>query len=511
MYPGAHALSTPDKPAATLVETGESITYAELEERSVRLADALRKAGLEVGDVVGLLSTNHLEIFEVYWACLRSGLYLTPVNFHLTDTEVAYILEDCAAKALVISDDLGDLGRAAVDRAPGVQVRLAYSSDVEGFENYDAFLAGGSPLAPADQPRGADMLYSSGTTGRPKGIKTALPARQVGDPGDPYVGTFGAVYEMDTDTVYFSPAPLYHAAPLRFGMITQSLGGTVLTSRTFDAEGALRVIDEFRVTHSQWVPTHFVRMLRLPAEVRASHDVSSLRLAIHAAAPCPVEVKSRMLDWFGPILHEYYSSTEANGVTMISPTEWRERPGSVGTAKLGVLHICDDAGNEVPTGQSGVVFFERDEMPFAYHRDPGKTAAAQHPRHPNWSTCGDIGYLDDDGYLFLRDRQAFTIISGGVNIYPQEIEDCLTLHPDVFDVAVIGVPDEEFGESVLAVVQLNVDVPADDSTAESLIRHVRSRIAAFKVPRRVEFVDALPRTPTGKLVKGALRQHYSRK
>ncbi len=509
MYPGAHISTSPDKPAVTVVDTGATLTYAQLEDRSTRLANALRAAGLVTGDVVGLLSTNAVTVFEVYWACLRSGLYLTPVNFHLTAAESAYILDDCGAKALVASADLADLARSAADQVPGLRLRFSYGGDVDGFEEYEAFVSSGSPTAPADQPRGADMLYSSGTTGRPKGIKPPLPQRQVGAPGDPHVGAFGTAYEMNADTVYFSPAPLYHAAPLRFGMITQALGGTVLISRGFDAAQCLRVIDEFEVTHSQWVPTHFVRMLRLPEEIRQAADLSSLRYAIHAAAPCPVEVKQQMLNWFGPVLHEYYASTEANGITMISAAEWLTRTGSVGTAKLGVLHICDDDGRELATGEPGLVYFERDEMPFCYHRDPAKTAAAQHPSEPTWSTCGDIGHVDSEGYLFLRDRKAFTIISGGVNIYPQEIEDCLTLHPAVFDVAVLGVPDAEFGESVLAAVHLNPNVPADGATAEALVAHVRSRIAGYKVPRRIEFVASLPRTATGKLVKGPLRQQFS--
>ncbi len=511
MYPGTYAVTTPHKPAVVQVDTGDTLSYAELEERSTRLASAFRDAGLVVGDVVGLLSTNHTAVFEVYWACLRSGLYLTPINVHLTDDEAEYILDDCAAKALVVSADLAEMGRTVAARAAAVRLRLAFGSqgaEVAGFDDYDAFVAGGSAHPPAEQPRGADMLYSSGTTGRPKGVKPPLPARQVGDPGDPYVAAFGTAYEMNSDTVYYSPAPLYHAAPLRFGMITQSLGGTVLTSSRFDAQQCLATIEEFGVTHSQWVPTHFVRMLRLPDDVRRSYDVSSQRYVIHAAAPCPVEVKKQMLDWFGPVLHEYYSSTEANGITMISPAEWLERPGSVGTAKLGVLRICDDDGNETATGQTGLVYFEREAMPFAYHGDPAKTDAARHPVHPTWSTCGDIGFVDEDGYLFLRDRKAFTIISGGVNIYPQEIEDCLTLHPDVVDVAVIGVPDREFGESVLAVVQLDKAVAAGAGTAERLVAHVKSQIAGYKVPRRVEFVESLPRTPTGKLVKGVLRGQF---
>lgn len=506
MYPGAHVSDDPDKIAAAVVDTGQTLTYAELEERSIRLANGLRAAGLTRGDVVALLSTNDVEMFVVYWACLRSGLYLTPVNFHLTPTEAGYIVDDCGAKALIASPDLGAVALQAVAQAPAVRLRLSYGAGTPGFDSYSAFLAAASPHPPADQPRGADMLYSSGTTGRPKGIKPALPDRQVGDPGDPFVTVFGGAYGMSADTVYFSPAPLYHAAPLRFGMIVQSLGGTVLSVSRFDPEQALQIIDQYRVTHSQWVPTHFVRMLRLPGDVRAHYDVSSQTHVVHAAAPCPVEVKRQMMAWFGPVLHEYYSSTEANGVTMIDPAEWLDRPGSVGRAALGTVRICDDEdGSELPAGETGVVYFERDEMPFAYHGDPDKTAGARHPAHPNWSTCGDIGFVDDDGYLFLRDRKAFTIISGGVNIYPQEIEDALTLHPDVFDVAVIGLPDDEYGESVTAVLKLRDGVVARPDLTDELISYLRTRIAGYKVPRRFEFVADLPRTPTGKLLKAKLR------
>ncbi|BBX05967.1 acyl-CoA synthetase [Mycolicibacterium aichiense] len=506
MYPGVHAHIDPDKPAAIIVDEGQRLTYRQLEERSTRLADALRKAGLGRGDVVALLSSNDVEMFVVYWACLRSGLYLTPVNTHLTAAEAGYIIDDCGAGVLIVSADLADLAAGAVTPAPALRLLLAYGGQVPGFDSYEAFTAAGSPIPPADQPRGADMIYSSGTTGRPKGIKPALPNRQVGDPGDPYVATFGGAYAMSPATVYFSPAPLYHAAPLRFGMIVQSLGGTVLAARRFDPETALRTIGEYRVTHSQWVPTHFVRMLRLPEDVRARYDVRSQTCVIHAAAPCPTEVKEKMLSWFGPVLHEYYSSTEASGITMIGPDEWRNKPGSVGRAKLGTIHICDDAGNELPCGETGLVYFERETMPFAYHRDPVKTAAASLADHPTWSTCGDIGYLDADGYLFLRDRQAFTIISGGVNIYPQEIEDALTLHPDVHDVAVLGVPDDEYGELVTAVLALRAGLVPSQALVDRLTRDLRDRIAGYKVPRRFEFVDELPRTPTGKLVKGNLRR-----
>jgi fatty-acyl-CoA synthase len=283
----------------------------------------------------------------------------------------------------------------------------------------------------------------------------------------------------------------------------------VVVLEHFDPVVALQAIEEHGVTHSQWVPTHFVRMLRLPEQVRRRYDVSRQRYVVHAAAPCPVEVKRAMIEWWGPVLQEYYSSTEANGVCTINSAEWLAKPGSVGTAKLGVLRICDDAGAEVPVGVDGLVYFERDEVPFGYHKDPDKTRSVQHPDHPTWTTCGDIGHVDDDGFLFLTDRKAFMIISGGVNIYPQEIEDSLILHPDVFDVAVIGVPDAEMGESVLAVVQPAAGVVPGDEVAERLLAHVRGRLAGYKVPRRVEFVEELPRTATGKLVKGRLRNRFA--
>lgn len=503
-----HAAENPNKAAAVVADTGDVLTYGQLEERSCRLADAFRQAGLVRGDVVALLATNSTRIFEVYWACLRSGLYLTPVNTHLVASEAGYIIDDCDAKALVVSADLAHLAEAFGGSIPKVVHKLSYGGQVEGYQEYGAFLAAGSPAPPEDQPRGADMLYSSGTTGKPKGVKPPLPSRQVGDPGDPYVAVFGGTYEMGPDTVYFSPAPLYHAAPLRFGMVTQTLGGTVVTSTRFDAEQSLRIIEQFKVTHSQWVPTHFVRMLRLPEETRTRFNVDSQTHAIHAAAPCPVEVKQLMMNWFGPILHEYYASTEANGITMAGPQDWIDRPGTVGKAKLGIAHICDDSGNEVPTGESGLVYFEREMMPFQYHGDPDKTAASQHPVFPTWSTCGDIGYMDDAGFIYLKDRKSFTIISGGVNIYPQEIEDCLVLHPDVLDVAVIGIPDPEFGESVLAVVQPTAGADTGPEASARLLEYVREHIAGYKVPRRLEFADSLPRTATGKLVKRQLRDHY---
>ncbi|PPJ38389.1 acyl-CoA synthetase [Nocardia nova] len=509
MYPGAHVDRFPDKPAVVLAESGETLTYRELEDNSVRLARHLYDAGLRKGDHIALLSGNTLEVYEVYWAALRSGLYITAVNRHLSAAEISYIVNDCGARALIVSAELADVAQRVAEQTPEVGLRIAFGGDVPGYQSYEKAVAAQSPEPLPDQPRGADMLYSSGTTGRPKGIKHPLSDLQVGDPlGDTYTAIFGPLYGFDTDTVYLSPAPLYHAAPLRFGGVVHAFGGTVVVMERFDAEQALAAIERYRVTHSQWVPTMFVRMLKLDESVRARYDVSSMRVAVHAAAPCPVQVKQAMIDWWGPVLHEYYASTESNGATFIDSEQWLRKPGSVGPAGLGEVRICDDDGHELPVGEIGTIYFEREELPFGYHNDPEKTAKAIHPDHPTWTTTGDIGYVDADGFLFLTDRKAFMIISGGVNIYPQEIEDALALHPDVLDVAVIGIPDEEMGESVKAVVQPAPGAEPGPELAQRLRDFLRERIAHYKVPRSVDFADELPRTPTGKLVKGKLREQY---
>jgi long-chain acyl-CoA synthetase len=510
MYPRTHALKTPDKVAARLVDTGEEITYAELDERSTRLAHALYDAGLRRGDMVALLSNNDLRCFEVYWAAMRSGLYITAVNHHLAADEVAYIVNDSGARALVASAAKGELADAIVELTR-VGLRLAFGGPVPGHGDYAAALAAASAETLADEPSGAPMLYSSGTTGRPKGVRPPLPDRQVHEPGEMVTGLASSVFGLDADTVYLSPAPIYHAAPLRWCGAIQGIGGTVLVTERFTPEGTLAAIAENGVTAGQFVPTMFVRMLKLDEEVRAGFDVSSLKLAIHAAAPCPVDVKQKMIDWWGPVLVEYYAGTEGHGMTMINSQQWLEKPGSVGKAVVGTLRICDDednAGGEVATGEVGTVYFERDLMPFTYHNDPEKTRAAQHPRHPTWTTVGDIGRVDADGFLFLTDRKAFTIISGGVNIYPQEIENVLALHEAVTDVAVIGVPDEEMGEAVKAFVQPAPGAVPGPELEREIIEFVRSKIARFKAPRSVSFVDSLPRTPTGKLVKHELKQRY---
>jgi fatty-acyl-CoA synthase len=495
-------------PAVIHADTGARTTYAELEERSVRLAGALAAAGLAKGDVVAVLTDNSPQVFEVYWAVLRSGMYITAINHHLAPGEAAYIVNDSGAGALIASAGKAELAAAVAPLADGVKLRLAFGGGIEGYESYDAALASASPAPPADQPRGADMLYSSGTTGRPKGIKGALPDRQVSEEGDPYLAAFGSAYGFDSETVYLSPAPIYHAAPLRFGGMVQMVGGTVILMHKFDATEFLRNVEHYQVTHTQVVPTMFVRMLKLAESERSKHDVSSLRVAVHAAAPCPVDVKQAMIDWWGPILHEYYSSTEGNGVTLIDSAAWQQKLGSVGRAALGTLRICDDDGTELPIGEAGTVYFERETTPFGYHNDPEKTEDAQHPAHPNWTTTGDIGYVDSDGYLFLTDRKAFMIISGGVNIYPQEVEDCLTMHPKVYDVAVIGLPDADMGEYVQAVVAPAEDAAPGEALEKELLEHARERIAGYKCPRSVDFTTDMPRSETGKLVKKDLRKRY---
>ncbi|MEB3369110.1 acyl-CoA synthetase [Saccharopolyspora mangrovi] len=510
MYPGVHAATTPDKPALIMAGSGEVLTYRELDERSLRLANSLREAGLTKGDVVAVLSDNDLHAYEVYWAAVRSGMYVCAVNSHLHPDEVAYVVNDSDASALVVSAGLGILPEQVAELTSGVRVRLAYGGAVAGYDDYEHALAAAPTEVPAVQPCGADLLYSSGTTGRPKGIRPELPDRQVHEPGNILVDLLRGFYGFDEDTVYLSPAPVYHAAPLRYCAAVHAIGGTVVMMERFDPEVALRAIERYRVTHSQWVPTMFVRMLKLDETTRRRYDLSSHRLAVHAAAPCPVEVKQAMIEWWGPILQEYYSSTEGIGMTMIDSAQSLDKPGSVGKPVLGVVRVCDEEGNELPAGEVGTVYFEREEIEFEYLGDPDKTRSAKHPEHLNWATTGDLGYVDEDGFLFLTDRKAFVIISGGVNIYPQEIENVLALHPSIFDVAVFGVPDPEMGETVKAVVRPAPGAEPGPELERQIIDHARERVAHYKVPRSVDFVDDMPRTPTGKLVKGKLKARYTR-
>ncbi len=506
MYPGAH---DPAAIALIMAGSGQAVTYGELDRRSLQLARVWRRAGLKTGDGVALLSENTPWYHEVYWAAMRSGLYLTPINRHLTADEVAYIVQDCGAKAIVVSHQLGHVAATAAARIPACKHRLAVGGDVAGFESYEAAVAAEADQPLADQPRGALMCYSSGTTGRPKGIRRPLSGKQIDDPTlTASIDLFVNVSGMDATTRYLSPAPLYHAAPLAWTAAVQSVGGTSVIMESFDAERALAALETYAITHSQWVPTMFVRMLKLNSVDRDGFDFSAHKFAIHAAAPCPPEVKRQMLAWWGPILWEYYAGTEGNGATLISSEEWLERPGSVGKPLFGELHICDDAGVEVPIGETGLIYFKQPTAPFVYHGDADRTHDTRNPRNSDWTTIGDIGYVDRDGYLYVTDRRAFMIISGGVNIYPREIEDCLITHPDVADVAVFGIPDPEMGESVHAAVEPISGVTGSDLLCDELSQFARDRIAGYKVPRTIEFVDSLPRMATGKLNKQPLKDKF---
>jgi long-chain acyl-CoA synthetase len=509
MYPGTYAAEAPDRIAAVMVGTSETLSYGDLERRSVQLAHVLHETGLRSGDVVALLTENSLRAFEVYWAALRSGLYITAVNYRLKPDEAAYIVSDCGATALIVSAEQATTAEAILGLTAGVKLRLAYGGPVAGHGSYEETIAAASAVPFGDQPYGATMLYSSGTTGRPKGVRPSLPGSQVSEPGEALAALAAQFFGVNRDTVYLSPGPIYHAAPLRWCGAIQALGGTVVMMKRFDAQQTLQAIQDRHVTHAQFVPTMFVRMLQLPQKIRDSYDISSLRVAIHAAAPCPVEVKQKMIGWWGPILAEYYAGTEGNGMTAVDSATWLTKPGTVGRAIYGAVRICADDGTELPAGRTGGVYFERDEVPFAYHNDPDKTRASQHPAHPAWTTLGDIGYLDEDGFLFLTDRKAFTIISGGVNIYPQETENVLALHPAVYDVAVIGVPDLEMGESVAAFVQPAPGARPGPELEREIIAFVRSKIASYKAPRTVRFVDDLPRSEAGKLMKSELRAKYA--
>jgi long-chain acyl-CoA synthetase len=501
-HPSFHAQSNPDKPAVIMTGSGTVVTYGELDAQSNRFAQLLRARGIEIGDTIALCFENHPAFFALCWGAQRAGLVYVAISSRLTPPEVAYITRDSGAKLLVGLSSLDHVLDAVAAEVPEVpQLRLGGT----GAHDLAAALAAMPATPIADERAGCDMLYSSGTTGKPKGVRVALPE-------EPAIGfspsllpiTIG-VFGFSSDTVYLSPAPLYHAAPLRWSMGVQRLGGTVICMEKFDPEAALAAIARFRITASQWVPTHFVRLLKLPPETRARYDVSSLTAAVHAAAPCPVPVKQAMIGWWGPILREYYAGTEGNGFVYISSAEWLERPGSVGRALVGTLHICNEQGDEVPVGTEGQVFFEGGGT-FHYHNDPAKTRDATNQH--GWTSLGDIGRMDEAGYLYLTDRKSFMIISGGVNIYPQEIENLLITHPKVADVAVIGAPDGDMGERVVAVVQPADFAAAGPALAEELTAWLAPQLSRVKLPRQIDFRAELPREPTGKLFKRLLRDEY---
>lgn len=505
MHPYVHAQRSPEKPAV-IMSSGATVTYRELDERSNQVARLLRDLGLRPGDRVAFLTENHPRLFELCWGAQRSGIIYVCISTRLTAAEAAYIVQDSGAQLLVTTHAQAATARELATRLPGLRALLMMDGTIDGYDAYETTLAQYPAWRIEDETTGGDMLYSSGTTGRPKGVFSP-PADPRIDAPTSLVELCRGRYGFSADSRYLSPAPLYHAAPLRYNLAVQALGGTSVVMDHFDAEQYLQLVQAHRITHTQLVPTMFSRMLKLPQAARERYDLSSLRFAVHAAAPCPVQVKEQMIGWWGPIIWEYYAGTEGNGSTSVDSQEWMARKGTVGRASIGTLRICDDGGEVLPPGEPGIIYFA-DGRSFQYHNDPDKTAQARHPHQAGWTTLGDIGYLDADGYLFLTDRQANMIISGGVNIYPQEAENLLMTHPKVLDVAVIGVPNDDFGEEVKAVVQPLDMAQAGPALAEELVAFCRAQLSAIKCPRSVDFVPELPRLPTGKLLKRLLRDRY---
>ncbi len=488
--------------------SGEVVTFAELDEEANRLSNVFHEMGLRPGDHVAFCLENHPSYLSICWGAIYAGLIFTAMSSRLTTDEMAYIIDNCGAKAFITSPYKADQATELLDLMPRVDLRLMLGSTIDGYESYESVIEAASPNPLPDRVAGFDMLYSSGTTGRPKGVLPGIEFTPLEESTTGVASLVSLLFGGSADTRYLSPAPLYHAAPLRFCLAINALGGTTVVMERFDPEEFIGLIDEHKITFSQCVPTMFVRMLKLPEETRERYDISSLEAVVHAAAPCPVDVKHRLIDWWGPVVHEYYAGTEGNGFVYCNSEQWLARPGTVGSALIGVLHIVDDDGNEVPVGEEGVVYFEGGGD-FEYHGDAEKTADSRHAS--GWSTLGDVGRLDEDGFLYLTDRKAYMIITGGVNVYPQETEDILTMHPYIVDVAVIGVPNDDFGEEVKAVVQ-PVEMPTDDETArrigQELIAYCRERLADVKCPRSVDFREELPRHPTGKLYKRLLRDEY---
>ncbi|WUH96178.1 acyl-CoA synthetase [Spirillospora sp. NBC_00431] len=502
MHLGQIAAQTPDKPAVIMAGSGRTVTFRELNEESNRLAQLLRAEGLRPGDHIAFMLENDPLFLAVAWAAQRSGLYYTPVSTRLQAEELAYIAGNCGAKAFIAGASV----ETAVRSAPDVPLRLMVGGTAPGYDSYEERVAQHPPTPIEDECEGHDMLYSSGTTGRPKGVKPPLGKGPMGSQNILY-GLLSLLFQPDADSIYLSPAPLYHAAPLRYCVTMHRFGATVVVMERFDAEQALAAIEKYRVTHSQWVPTMFIRMLKLPDETRARYDLSGMRAAVHAAAPCPVPVKERMIDWWGPILHEYYAATEANCFVYTNAEDWLAHPGTVGRPLLGEVHVCDEDGRELPPGTPGTLYFGNGPT-FEYHGDEAKTAASRDPWGHGWTTLGDIGYVDEDGFIYLTDRRSYVIISGGVNVYPQEAENVLAVHPAVADVAVFGVPDAEMGEAVKAVVQPLTMDDAGPALEAELIAYCRGQLAHYKCPTSVDFRAELPRHPTGKLYKRLLKAEY---
>lgn len=499
-----NARATPDR--AAIVCAGESWSYAALEACANRMAAVLRSLGLARGDHVASLIGNRAEAVALAWAAWRAGVYLTPMPTGLTATELGYLVDDCDAKVVVADAALADVAAELI--GPARKTGLAWLSirgAIAGYTAIEPLLAQASPGPDPHETPGALMVYTSGTTGAPKGVvRPLLPADYRGTP--PFASDLFSLFGLgDPDVRYLSTAPLYHAAPLRFALAVTAGGGTVHVMERFDAEEALRLLQRHAITHSQWVPAMFQRLLELPAEQRAAFSAPSHRCAIHGAAPCPAGLKQAFIDWWGPIVLEYYSGSEGVGLTLIDSQEALAHPGSVGRARKGTLHVADEAGHALPAGATGLVCFSG-VSPFAYYKAPEKTAARTLPQ--GWQTFGDIGHVDEAGYLYLTDRQDDMIISGGVNVYPQEIESALRGVPGVWDCAVVGVADARFGERPVAFLVPERGTPEGDPPAliEAARAHCERHLGRIKQPSEFRIIDSLPRSPTGKLLRRRLRE-----
>ena len=500
----AEALQHPDKPAIVMVESGETRSYGELSDRADQYANFFRQQGLKTGDSIAFTLENCPEFYAICFGALRAGLYYTALSTYLSPAESQYIVEDCGAGIYICSTKFNTRA-AELGKILSKEVRLfSLGGDIPGYLSIEDEVST-MPAEPiSDETKGQDLLYSSGTTGQPKGVKIELTGESPESLPD-NTQAIVRLYGFSADTVYLSPAPLYHAAPLRFNLVTLLFGGTSVIMRRFDPAAALEAIEKYRCTHSQWVPTMFIRMLKLPEAERQKHDVSSMLVAIHAAAPCPIPVKERMIDWWGSVIYEYYAGTEGSGFCAIASEDWLVHKGTVGRPLYGAVHTVDEDGNELGAGQTGTIYFSGG-TDFEYLNDADKTRTAYNAK--GWSTLGDVGFMDDDGFLYLTDRKAYMIISGGVNIYPQESEDVLVMHPRVTDAAVFGVPDEEMGEQVKAVIQLVDHAEQGPDMASELIAYCRDHLSAIKCPKSVDFIEELPRHATGKLYKRLLRDQY---
>ncbi len=503
MYVGDIASTQPDTPAVVMAGSGHVTTYGELEARSNQFAHLFRSRGLSAGDHLSIVVDNCPAFFGIALAAHRIGLHYTPISTHLTPSEIGHIIADSDARALVASARLSDIV-SAVPTGPRTDLRLAVEGAIDGYEFAPDLLAEQPTSRPGDETAGSPLLYSSGTTGRPKGVEFPL-SRAHPREIDSFTGAFTNQFGIDERTVFLIPGPLYHTSPLFYANMVLRVGGRLVVLERFDAETTLRTIEQYRVTHSFFVPTMLLRMLRLPEDVRSRYRLDTHVWSLHGAAPCPPGVKVAMREWWGPILWEGYAGSERNGMTILTPAEAQIHPDSVGLPVGCGVEVVGLGGEPVATGETGLVYFTGGHQ-FRYHHDEEKTAAAY--LRPAVSTLGDIGHVDADGFLYLTDRQANVIISGGVNIYPQEAEAVLALHPNVQDVAVIGVPDEDMGESVHALIQLNDPDAGSAELAANLIEYCRARVARYKAPRTVEFVRTLPRLPNGKLVKHGLRSAH---